>query len=296
MNQLTHDPLNTHILDWLMAGIIGAALSLIFSPIASGGSGLRWVMLVLFVGVFVSLLLYAYRCRHLLKRLGVVKILKRDNNREVDWPTNAQFSYRFVGLSAVNMLTDDCCERLKNQGGPEKIELIHLDPNCKAALHRIAEIEGREAERLKENIEHSVRTVKSFTKQEGPVKMTLVPHPMIPSLRVVTIDNKTMYVGEYASNSTGFSSDLIVLRKVDGHMSLFSIFQKYCDRVCERALYHLILLAVVRIKSHYPSLSGEQLKKKVTEDLHEQMLATHVSPEVVDDILCELGLDNAIVS
>ena len=295
------DQLRNRAFDWLMSAIVGAVLSVVLSLIIiRQETAVQLAIIGISMGLIFASLVYfallAFRYQRIVSRLGIVGVLKREGNRDRDWPTTAKFSYKFLGISAVNVLTDECATRVVINKRPKTLEVMHLDPACEGAVRNISEIQGRELEETKHNIERMIRMANIIVHHNTPSQVTLVPHPFIPSIRLVIIDDEIMYVGEYAPKSRGFFSDLIVLRNLEDRPSLFSTFQKYYDRTRDFAIYHLISRAVIRLITQYPSLSLEELMHKVTGELRGTVAEAHVTLQMVNDILREFSLDNTTKS
>jgi len=242
---------------------------------------------------------YAIRCHRLLSLLGIVTILKRKGNDHIDSPNRAKHSYRYFGLSAVNLIIQTRTDWIKRNREPREIEVMNLDPDCEAAVRRMAEIEGREAGELHDNIKKTIDFLRILEMHNGPPEVKHVPHPLIPFFRVVTLDDKIMYVSHYPHHdevkitpSCGYDVDMIVLKKGDEHLSLFSMFQRYCDRTNELAIQHLVARAVIRAKYRCPSISLEELQNKVTDELSEFVEVTDETNQLVIDVLREFNMDD----
>src|SRR5258708_4981160 len=214
------EQLQLHTFGGFISGVIGAITSLVAAVVVSP-KALTTQILLFIASASVLILFTAYfillfrRSRRIMNRLGIIDVLERrgtkdKTNKECDWPTTARFRYKYFGLSAVNVLTEDCISRLMENLAPQKLEMMYLDPTCETAIRRMAKHESREPQKittpedLKMQIATMLMMAERVKKHPGPQNITLVRHPLVPTFRVSIIDNDIMYLGEYLPGSCGF--------------------------------------------------------------------------------------------
>ncbi len=295
--------LRARIFDWLVAGLISAFLSLLGSYILITQLAFpdRFAFLISLALLSASTVYLGWlwiRSDRILRRLGIVDVITRQGNRNCDRPSNADSDFRFLGMSAVNILTDERVEATIELKHPKRIDVVHLDSTCDAAVRNLAESapQHRTHVDIKRNINTMLLAKERLEQHKGPPDVTTVPHPLSPAFRIVNIDEKLMYVGEYTDENYGFSSDLIVLKNLKGQPSLFSMFENYYERTRAFALKHLVSRALIRIVINNPTLRFDTLERQVLAELDDTAAAGAATSQLLRDIIKEYGLDDSIVS
>ena len=293
------DQLHNRMIDWLLSSVIGAVLSVVLSLlILRQDAEIQIILVTVFLCVILCALIYfviqAGRYKRLLDRLGIVSVIKREGNLECDLPTNCRVSYKYLGMSAVHVLTDTCASRLINNRRARTLEVMHLDPTSNASVRAMAQIEEREPIEIQDHITSMIKVAKKINRHNCPTNVRLVPHPLIPAFRISILDDDKMYVGEYSHKSFGYFSDLIVLKNRDDRPSLFTMFQSYYERTHEFAVFHEVSRTVIPMKFNQPSITLPEILNKVTTELHGTPVEHLITIEMLQDVLHEYHLDNPI--
>ena len=299
-------------MNWVVAGTIGGVLSVLLQLgiIAKQGSPFQIFLIFVTVCAFVAACVYISlinnrlkEAERLLSQLGVENILKRKDSPLVDAPYNAEHSFRFLGISAVNLFTPNNITNIQQKKSPKDIEIISLDAKSITSIQSLANIEGRTVDAINHYIKSTKNHLDSLERRTHNVKN--IPCSLIPYFRIVTIDDKTMYVCHYPHKddlnhvpATGWNENLIVLKKGDenNRSSLFYLFKGYCDRIKQMSIQHLVVRAVIRIKYSDPEISLEKLQEKVFDGLSEFVAPTDETKGLVINTLIEFGMEDNPVS